>query len=120
MPGDLSHIYWDGQLRHVARSIPARKLSDVGDEVVRLREEVANLKRALKTREVIGMAKGVLMARECCHPDEAFDMLRRASQRENRKLAEVAEQIVKQNTAQAGGSAGDISETPPLRDDEEH
>jgi AmiR/NasT family two-component response regulator len=43
---------------------------------------------------VIEQAKGVLMAREGCSPDVAFDILRRASQRENRKVAVIAAEIV--------------------------
>lgn len=104
MPGDLSHIYWDGQLRHVERSLTASTPSGADDEVVRLQQEVENLKRALESREMIGMAKGVLMAREHCHPDEAFDILRRASQRENRRLVELAAQIVEQTASKAKSS----------------
>ncbi|MGH9225969.1 MAG: ANTAR domain-containing protein [Acidimicrobiales bacterium] len=39
-------------------------------------------------------AKGILMQSESCTRDQAFDMLRRASQRENRKLRDLAEEIV--------------------------
>lgn len=52
------------------------------------------LRRALETRTVIGQAQGVLMARQGIGPDDAFDILRRASQRTNRKLREVAAEIV--------------------------
>ena len=45
-----------------------------------------NLREAIATREIIGEAKGILMARQGCTSDEAFDILRRASQRTNRKL----------------------------------
>lgn len=49
---------------------------------------------ALQSRDVIGQAKGMLMAREGVDADEAFAMLRRASQRLNVKLREVATRIV--------------------------
>lgn len=52
------------------------------------------LRQAVASREIIGEAKGILMARENCSRDEAFDILRRASQRENRKLRELAEELV--------------------------
>lgn len=52
------------------------------------------LSRALETRGVIERAKGMLMAREDIDADAAFDLLRRASQRENVKLHEVAARIV--------------------------
>lgn len=45
-------------------------------------------------RDVIGQAKGIIMVRQRCSPDEAFEVLRRASQRLNRKLRDVAEQFV--------------------------
>jgi GAF domain-containing protein len=53
-----------------------------------------NLVDALATRQVIGQAMGIIMARERCDSDRAFDVLRRASQRTNRKLREIAEEIV--------------------------
>lgn len=56
---------------------------------------VDQLTQALESRDVIGQAKGILMARERCTSDEAFDILRRASQRMNTKLRDVAEQIVR-------------------------
>lgn len=52
------------------------------------------LEEALRSRAVIDQAKGVLMARESCSPDDAFDMLRRASQRSNRKLRDLAAEVV--------------------------
>jgi ribosomal protein S18 acetylase RimI-like enzyme len=53
-----------------------------------------NLHAALATREVIGQAQGILMERERIRADEAFDILRRASQHLNRKLREVAQDLV--------------------------
>ena len=52
------------------------------------------LEQALASREIIGEAKGILMERESCNRDQAFDILRRASQRENRKLRDLAEELV--------------------------
>jgi GAF domain-containing protein len=57
-------------------------------------EATRQLESALESRAVIEQAKGVLMARQGCSPDEAFDFLRRASQRKNRKLRSIAEEIV--------------------------
>lgn len=52
------------------------------------------LQTALETARTIGRAQGVLMARQNCCADDAFDMLRRASQRSNRKLREIAQEII--------------------------
>lgn len=65
-------------------------MADRRDEVDR-RE--AALHRALSTRDVIGQAKGILMERQRLSAGDAFDLLRRASQRLNRKLADVAEHL---------------------------
>ena len=54
----------------------------------------ANLMQAMKSRATIEQAKGILMGAQRCSPDEAFQVLVRASQRENRKLREIAEDIV--------------------------
>jgi GAF domain-containing protein len=55
-----------------------------------------NLEIALDSRAVIDQAKGVLMGQQGCSAEKAFDVLRRASQRENRKLHDIAQEIVEQ------------------------
>jgi len=59
----------------------ARRLSD-------------QLQEALASRAVIEQAKGVLMAQRGVRAEAAFDLLRDRSQRENRKLRDVAHEIV--------------------------
>lgn len=54
----------------------------------------AQLEEALKSRAEIEQAKGILMAQSHVSPDEAFNALKRASQRENVKLREIAHRIV--------------------------
>jgi len=54
----------------------------------------AQLETKADTRDVIGMAKGMIMARQEVSDDEAFDILRRASQRANVKLREMADRMV--------------------------
>jgi transcriptional regulator with GAF, ATPase, and Fis domain len=51
------------------------------------------MEEALQSRDVIGQAKGILMAREGITADAAFDTLRRASQHLNLKLRDVADQV---------------------------
>jgi GAF domain-containing protein len=53
-----------------------------------------SLERALETRGVIDQAKGILMARTGTDADQAFESLRRASQRSNRKVSDLAHEIV--------------------------
>ncbi len=52
-----------------------------------------NLTDAMRSREVIGRAKGILMMRFRISADEAFEMLRRESQSFNIKLREVSETL---------------------------
>lgn len=63
------------------------------------------LQEALQGRDVIGQAKGILMAQQHVSADEAFDMLRRVSQRLNIKLREVAERVASQKPPDEEGSA---------------
>ncbi len=56
--------------------------------------ELAQLRRAISSRDVIGQAKGILMERRGVSADEAFDVLRRTSQALNVKLAQVAQTLV--------------------------
>lgn len=55
------------------------------------------LETAMASRDVIGQAKGLLMAREPISADEAFAVLRRASQRLNVKLRDIADGVVAKN-----------------------
>ena len=54
----------------------------------------ARLQAKQATLAVIEQAKGIVMAQQQCGPDEAFDLLRRVSQRTNIKLNLLAAQIV--------------------------
>ena len=60
-----------------------------------------NLAEALRTRELIGQAQGILIERERITATQAFEVLRRASRNMNIKLREVAETLV------------ETGETPP-------
>jgi hypothetical protein len=59
---------------------------------------IDSLQDVVRTRDVIGQAKGILMAGGLSE-EEAFDLLRRASQRAHRKLKLIAEEFVLQTTA---------------------
>lgn len=61
--------------------------------------ERLNFQRALASRDVIGQAQGILMAQSNITADDAFNILRRASQRLNHKLTAVAQDIVDRNTS---------------------
>lgn len=56
-----------------------------------------HLETALASRDVIGQAKGLLMARQDINSDEAFAVLRNASQRLNVKIRDIANRVVTGN-----------------------
>lgn len=71
----------------------------------RNRHTVDNLRRALETNREIGVAMGILMARNLLTREQAFDALRTASQHLNVKLAAIAANVA------------DTGELPALRSD---
>ncbi len=60
----------------------------------RVQALAGQLREALSTRGVIEQAKGILMAQQHCSAEEAFEMLRHASQRSQMKLRDVAAELV--------------------------
>lgn len=72
-----------------------------GRELLR-RSAYARLVARLETMPVIEQAKGIIMAQAACDDAEAFDTLRRASQRSNVPVRELAAQLVAKST---GGTA---------------
>ena len=61
-------------------------------------EVTLQLQQALESRAAIEQAKGIIMATRRCGPDEAFALLRRASQTQNRKLRAIATEIVERRS----------------------
>lgn len=59
------------------------------------REE--SLEQKAQSRDVIGRAKGILMAQSAVTDDEAFELLKRASQRMNVKLRDIAQGIAEKS-----------------------
>jgi ANTAR domain-containing protein len=79
---------------------------------------MARLRARLDTMPVIEQAKGIIMARSQCGPDEAFDLLRRTSQRLNVPVRELAGQIVAKTgraAARPGQDGGKAHPHPPRR-----
>ena len=81
----------------------ALSVAEAHDEEVRRAE---NLRQALITRQLIGQAQGILMERERITAEQAFDVLRRASQHLNTKLREVAQDLVDTGERPPTGGSG--------------
>ena len=56
-------------------------------------EKVANLEKALESNREIGVAIGILVNSRRCTQEQAFGLLRQASQSNHRKLAAVAADV---------------------------
>jgi GAF domain-containing protein len=67
------------------------------------------LRHGLVSRAVIDQAKGILMVQHGLTADQAFAVLTRFSQQENRKLREVAADLVDSSVRESRGRHGDTS-----------
>jgi len=77
--------------------------------------EIAQLRSALASRDVIGQAKGVIMVVHGCSADQAFAMLRALSQRTNVKLRDVAAQVVSDRPGTQGPTGEGHADPAPRR-----
>lgn len=68
------------------------------------RELTEHLSEALETREMIGLAMGILMEQQRIDDREAFEVLKKASQHSNVKLRNIAAQVVEIARKNAGSS----------------
>jgi transcriptional regulator with GAF, ATPase, and Fis domain len=74
-------------------------------------EENENLERALATNREIAMAMGIVMADRGCTEEQAFAHLREISQRLNRKLRDIAADVVR--TGEIPTASGGMTATNP-------
>lgn len=91
-------------------AVPAAVTVQNAKDLAQTRRLADQLQAALASRSVIDQAMGIVMGRAGCGPEEAFERLKALSQREHRKLSEVARHLVGQAAARAparhsGGSA---------------
>ena len=101
-------------LRQLAQEAIARAQA-TRDQILRGRSQrevlhdsaFARLATRHQTMAVIEQAKGVIMAQQGCTPEEAFDLLRRVSQRANVKVNVLAAQIVEHVVA--SGNDGNVT-----------
>ena len=87
----------DGEtaVRTRERTGPAAvELAALRTRVEAAEDRADNLERALLTNRRIGMAIGILLERLRVTEEQAFDVLRQESMRQNVRLAQVAEQVV--------------------------
>jgi hypothetical protein len=90
----------------------ALKVAEAYRAAVRLAE---NLAEAMRSRAVIEQAKGMLMAEQQLTADDAFTLLTRLSQRSNRKLREVARELVERRSGHPAAIDAPITATEAPR-----
>jgi ANTAR domain len=74
--------------------------------IAELEETVDGLMKRLESQAPIEQAKGIIIAQTHCTADQAFEILRRASQRSNTKLRLLALDLVARTSrAETGGVA---------------
>lgn len=90
-----------GAVEIPAEPPPRNALTEIETFILQMLEQLdavskkaEHLERALQHSRDIGAAVGVLMAHHTLRQDEAFDLLRHASQDLNRKLYDVALDVV--------------------------
>jgi GAF domain-containing protein len=75
-----------------------------------------NLTQALESRATIHYAMGIIMGADGHDPESAFAVLTQASQRQNRKVRDIANDMV-QRVTQRSGPPPDHRDTAPRRDE---
>jgi predicted Holliday junction resolvase-like endonuclease len=86
----------DPEIRPVAQAMADVATIAILQERLGRQHEILNqqLQTALTSRVVIEQAKGVLATRLDIEMDEAFELMRKRSRDERRRLVEVAEEVV--------------------------
>ncbi|MEU3251463.1 ANTAR domain-containing protein [Streptomyces sp. NPDC006997] len=73
--------------------VPSAVALERAEQLHSLREEIEQLRFAIASRPVIDQARGILMATHGCSSDQAWEVLREASQLSNTKLRAVAASV---------------------------
>jgi GAF domain-containing protein len=86
----------DGPDLATAEAFAAQAAAVVANTVAldELRRANDQLSQGIRSRETVGLAKGILMRQEACSEIEAFRILVAASQRLNRKVRDVARDVI--------------------------
>ena len=84
-------------LRAAERKIAQLEAQGVADraELSELLREIGGLRDAMESRATIEQAKGIIIASMGCGAEEAFQVLTQQSQHQNRKLRDIAEELVR-------------------------
>jgi hypothetical protein len=109
-------LYWEGphQLDTATLSL-AESCGVTASALVGWARSAQELQHALRTREMIGQAVGVLMQRYGLSSEAAFSFLRRNSQNANIKLRDVAARFLETGELPQPPRTGAPAQSPPAR-----
>ncbi|HET9647725.1 MAG TPA: ANTAR domain-containing protein [Microlunatus sp.] len=102
-PGDAGSGWRPDGAEIATNGVGLGRLEECRLEVERLRGQVEQLEEAIRTRQAIGLATGLVAYRFECSPDRAWSIMVRVSQELNIKVRDVARAMV----AAQGGSVGE-------------
>jgi hypothetical protein len=84
----------------VREQVDREMIAELQAEGVVSKEHALQMEEALRSSRTIGAAMGVIMASRQVNEADAFALLRRASQSSNRKLRELAAEVVQKANAE--------------------
>lgn len=103
---------------HERDAVVSREPQGAEQEVLHLRREVDMLSRALRTRPMIDVALGMVMASEGCSLDEAWLIMVNTSQRTNTKLHTLALRLTESSASPISPGFPHSAPPAPSRSDE--
>ena len=87
-----------GSKSALSTPLPENSLLEVAkarfDEQQRLKKELLQTRSALQDRKCIEKAKGIIMSSRNLSEDQAYQALRKLAMNRNKRLGEIAEQII--------------------------
>jgi len=90
----FTRLWWSSHAESDHPDASPDLVKQVHDQLVEARERIEHLERALATNRRIGIAIGVVMARYGLPDEQAFELLREQSQVRNKKLRDLAEEVI--------------------------
>lgn len=105
------HVFGTGEIERLATF--ARQAAAALTLLVRHVEQQTlsdQLRAALASRATIDQAMGMIMAQQRCTASEAFAVLRKASQHRNRKVSDIAAELIRVNTGQSAQPAAPFTD----------
>src|SRR5690242_19492897 len=89
-----TRLFWSGPAESGRPGATPDLATQVPEQLVMARERIGHLETALATNRRIGIAIGIVMVRHQLTDEQALELLREQSQVRNKKLRDLAEEVV--------------------------